>query len=106
MRPFLFVLLFSVTAFGCDGKPLTGPDAQRAVARAKSANISFDSGPIILVDGVRVTSEEALQNLDPKMIESVEIVKRGIAAHTYGPERTQGLIIIKTKRVGAPNRPQ
>jgi len=106
MRFPLFVLLALVILSGCDGKPLTGPDAQRAVAQAQSAHLTFDSGPVILVDGVRVTSEEALQKLDPKMIESVEILKRGIAAHayTYGPEHTQGLIIIKTKRV-APNQP-
>jgi hypothetical protein len=106
MRFSLFALLALVILSGCDGKPLTGPDAQRAVAQAKSAHLSFDSGPVILVDGVRVTSEEALQKLDPKMIESVEILKRGVAAHSYGPERTTGLIIIKTKRLAAPNPPR
>ncbi len=106
MRFSVFGLLALVILSGCDGKPLTGPDAQRAVAQAKGARLNFDSGPAILVDGVRVTSEEALQKLDPETIESVEIVKRGVAAHTYGPEHTTGLIIIKTKRLVAPNPPR
>ena len=106
MRFSVFALLALVVLSGCDGKPLTGPDAQRAVAQAKGAHLNFDSGPVILVDGVRVTSQEALQKLDPKTIESVEIFKRGVAAHTYGPEHTTGLIIVKTKHLVAPNPPR
>ena len=106
MRFSVFPLSVLVILSGCDGKPLTGPDVQRAVAQAKGARLNFDSGPVILVDGVRVTSEEALQKLDPKTIESVEILKGGVATQTYGPEHTTGLIIIKTKRPVAPNPPR
>ena len=101
MRPIVFALLVAVAALGCDGKPLTGPDAQRVVARAKSAHLNFDSGPLIIVDGVRLESGSLIRDLDPAMIESVEIVKRTVAPSTYGPKGSRGVILITTKRFAA-----
>ena len=101
MRFAVFALLAAVSVSGCDGKPLTGPDAQHAVAEAQSSRVTLDTGLVIMVDGVRVPSQDALQKLDPRMIESVEIVKGRGAEFGSRPERMQGLILIKTKRSAA-----
>jgi outer membrane receptor protein involved in Fe transport len=109
MRPVLFALLVAVTALGCDGKRLTGPDAQRVVAQAQRAHLNFenahlnsDSGPLISVDGVRFGSDSLpMRDLDPATIESVEIVKGTVAPSTYGPNSSRGVILITTKRFAA-----
>ena len=99
MRPILFALLVAVPSLSCDGKRLTGPEAQRVVAQAKSAQLNFDSGPLIFVDGVRLGSDTLpMQDLDPATIESVEIVKGTVAPSTYGPKGSRGVILITTKR--------
>ena len=95
MRLFLFAILASATALACDGKPLTGPAAQRAVALVKSEDIRFDFGPLFLVDGVPITSD---RNLDPATIESVQVIKGTVATSTYGPKGSRGVVLIKTKR--------
>jgi len=105
MRFASFAILVPLAALACDGKPLTGPDAQRVVEHAKSAHINFDSGPVIFVDGVRVDANRTIQDLDPATIESVEIVKSTVAPSTYGSTAAgRGVIRITTKKFAASHR--
>jgi len=105
MRIALFAMLVTLAALGCDGKPLTGPDAQRVVEQAKSAHINFDSGPVIFLDGVRVDGNSTIQNLDPATIESVEIVKSTVAPSTYGSKAAgRGVVRITTKKFASSHR--
>ena len=104
MRPILLALLVSL-AVACDGKPLTGPDAQRVVAQAKDAKGTLASGALVFVDGVRLASDKTLQELDPTNVETVEVVKGAAATRLYGPEGTSGVILITTKRAAATPAP-
>ena len=101
MRPASFALLVPLTLIACDGKPLTGPDAQRAVATAKHQDGKLPAGTIVLIDGVRLTSDQSLNQLDPSSVQSVEILKGDAARHRYGPDATRGVILITTKRSSA-----
>ena len=105
MRPILLALLVSLATAGCDGKPVTGPEAQRVVAQAKQRNMILRSGALMLVDGVRLTSDKSLQELDPTTIERVEILKGAAARRLYGTEGERGVILITTKRAAATPAP-
>jgi TonB-dependent SusC/RagA subfamily outer membrane receptor len=94
----LLILPVLAMAAGCDGRRISGPEAQRVVVQAKTAHTSVTSGPLIFVDGVRLVSDQAAQDLDPSAIESIEIVKGTVAKSTYGSEGARGVIFITTKR--------
>jgi len=101
MRPTLLALLVPLAAVACDGKPVTGPEAQRVVAQAKETRGPLATGALVLVDGVRLASDKSLQDLDPTTVETVEVVKGAAASRLYGPEAARGVILITTKRAAA-----
>ncbi len=75
MRLTLLALLVPLATVGCDGKPVTGPEAQRVVAQAKDRHGTLISGALVLVDGVRLASDKSLQEFDPTTVETVEVLK-------------------------------
>ncbi len=101
MRPILLALLVPLATAGCDGRPVTGPDAQRVVAQGQQRHGALPSGVLVLVDGVRVASDKTLQEFDPTTVETVEVLKGVAARRLYGPEGEHGVILITTKRGGA-----
>ncbi|MBQ6287517.1 MAG: TonB-dependent receptor [Bacteroidales bacterium] len=75
-----------------DGKP----------GRAASFNIrgttSLNGGsPLILIDGVP-SSESQLNNLSPKDVENISILKDAASAAIYGARGTYGVILVQTKK--------
>jgi len=89
-------------------------------------SLTLDDSPIIIVDGVRINSDNfqripsgitfqdaqlgtreaavsRINDLNPEDIESIEIIKGPAAATLYGTEATSGVIQIITKR-GRPGR--
>lgn len=70
-----------------------------------------DTGtPLYVVDGVPfqaftsdVTGANTLANLDPSMIESIEVLKDAAAASLYGSRASNGVILITTKK-GRPGK--
>ncbi len=98
MRPTTLALLLPLAVGACDGRPITGPEAQRVVATARPRDGNVPAGMIVLVDGVRLTSAQSLNQLDPATVESVEILKGHAAQLKYGPDATRGAILITTKR--------
>ena len=105
MRLTLLALLVPLATVGCDGKPVTGPEAQRVVAQAKDRHGALVSGALVLVDGVRLASDKSLQELDPTTVETVEVLKGDAARRLYGPEGERGVIVITTKRGAATHPP-
>ena len=97
----LLILPVLAMAAGCNARHISGPEAERVVVQAKTAHASITSGPLIFVDGVRLVSDHAAQDLDPATVESVEIVKGTVAKSTYGSEGARGVILITTKRRAA-----
>jgi TonB-linked SusC/RagA family outer membrane protein len=89
-----------------------GGDVALQVRAPNTINLSTE--PIVIVDGVRYTSNAAarvnlgsgnfvestspLNDLNPNEIESIEIAKGPSAATLYGTDAANGVIILKTKR--------
>jgi TonB-linked SusC/RagA family outer membrane protein len=77
--------------------------------RGSSTMREVSQGPLIYIDGVRVNNimtsgtrdVSRMDDLDPGMIESMEIIKGPAAATLYGTEAANGVINIITKRGAA-----
>ena len=76
--------------------------------RGSSTMRRVNDGPLVYVDGVRVSNRmesggrdvSRIDDLDPAMIESLEVIKGPAAATLYGTEAANGVINIKTKGGG------
>ena len=77
--------------------------------RGSSTMRTVNDGPLIYIDGIRVSNRmesgpsrgsdvSRIDDMDPAMIESIEIIKGPAAATLYGTEAANGVINIKTKR--------
>lgn len=61
-------------------------------------SISFDSNPLIVVDGIAVgTDADFLSSLDMNDVESIEVLKDAASAAIYGSRGANGIIMITTK---------
>jgi TonB-linked SusC/RagA family outer membrane protein len=101
---------------GMVGLPSGGLTGEGAKIRIRgNASLSQSNEPIIFVDGIRINTgggQEAngnvgssrLDDIDPRSIERIEVLKGAAAATLYGTEASNGVIQIFTKRgiVGAP----
>ena len=79
-----------------------------------SASLGLSGDPLIYVDGIRIANDRraiargwarsTLDDINPKDIESIEIIKGPAASTLYGTEASNGVIQIITKRgvTGAP----
>ena len=73
--------------------------------RGSSTMRLVNDGPLVYIDGVRVNNSmesgssdvSRIDDLDPSMIESIEIIKGPAAATLYGTEAANGVIQIITK---------
>lgn len=73
--------------------------------RGSSTMRLVNDGPLVYIDGVRVNNRmesgtrdvSRIDDLDPAMIESMEVIKGPAAATLYGTEAANGVINIKTK---------
>jgi TonB-linked SusC/RagA family outer membrane protein len=76
--------------------------------RGSSTMRLVNDGPLIYIDGVRVNNQmesgtrdvSRIDDLDPAMIESMEVIKGPAAATLYGTEAANGVINIRTKGGG------
>ena len=101
--------------------PGTGQVGAGPQIRIRGVNsFSLNGNPLIYIDGARVNNDVAqgisvqgfgsgissrLNDIDPDMIESIEIIKGPAAATLYGTEATNGVIQIITKRGKVGQRP-
>ncbi len=61
-------------------------------------SISFDSNPLIVVDGIAVgTDADFLASLDMNDVESIEVLKDAASSAIYGSRGANGIILITTK---------
>lgn len=64
----------------------------------KEASIlTQDTTPLYVLDGVKMKKGESIDNLDPKNIASVTVLKDKSATEIYGAAGANGVVIIKTK---------
>ncbi|MEM6343520.1 MAG: TonB-dependent receptor [Bacteroidota bacterium] len=79
----------------------TNPAAGEApVIRVRGqGSISFDSNPLIVVDGIAVgTDADFLSSLDMNDVESIEVLKDAASSAIYGSRGANGIIMITTKQ--------
>jgi len=62
--------------------------------RGYSSNSGSGLGPLLIVDGLKVSS---IDYLDPNMIESMEVLKDAASAAIYGAQAGNGVVLITTK---------
>ncbi|HEX8272041.1 MAG TPA: SusC/RagA family TonB-linked outer membrane protein [Longimicrobiaceae bacterium] len=94
----------------------SGTSGSASRIRIRGSNsVSLSNEPLVIVDGVRVTSDATstlgtwqtpsrLNDLNPEDIENIEVLKGPAAAALYGTAAANGVIQVTTKRgrVGAP----
>jgi TonB family protein len=54
--------------------------------------------PLYIVNGVQFSDTLSLTNIDPKSIQSIDVIKGSSAAATYGDKAKNGVVIITTKK--------
>ncbi len=86
------------------------PGAANAIRIRGSSSISAGNEPLVVVDGIPVTTGDygqvgfsgqridALADINPNDIESITVLKDASAAAIYGARATNGVILITTKR--------
>jgi TonB-dependent starch-binding outer membrane protein SusC len=76
----------------------TGEPGGRPMIRIRGTNsINTDADPLFVVDGIAGVSN-ALENLNPNDIQSIDILKDASATAIYGARGANGVVIITTKR--------
>ena len=85
-----------------------GAGQAAAIRLRRSSSVAIPADPIIYIDGIRMQSDRrevgrttaisGLNDIDPRDIESIEIIKGPAAATLYGTEAANGVIQIITKR--------
>ena len=87
--------------------PLSGKVAGLEIARSSASKdimirgaASFDSSkkPLYILDG-KVSSLEYIKSINPKIIESVNVLKKDAATSLYGAQAANGVVVIKTKNL-------
>jgi len=61
-------------------------------------SIKADNNPLYVVDGVPLMSSSGIETLNPRDIESIDILKDASATAIYGSRGANGVIIITTKQ--------
>lgn len=73
-----------------------GPGAAVTIKVRGGGSITQDNTPLYVVDGIQM--EDALSNLSPQDIESVDVLKDAASTSIYGARGANGVVIITTKR--------
>jgi len=94
--------VLTISAVACDGEPLTGPDAQAAYSQAVSHYPTVPGTAVVFVDDQRMPVGTRLDQLDPKDIVRVELLKGDAAARLYGNGARQGVIRVYTVHAARP----
>lgn len=82
---------------------LPGTDAQIVIRGI--GTLTAGNKPLIVVDGFPLTEGSSLTSINPKDIESIDILKDAASAAIYGSRAANGVILIKTKE-GIAGKPQ
>jgi TonB-dependent starch-binding outer membrane protein SusC len=73
----------------------SGPGSEPVVRIRGIGSISLSPNPLYVIDGVPAGG---LNNIDPKDIESLEVLKDASAAAIYGSRASNGVVLITTKK--------
>ena len=77
-----------------DGRPNGGQ--RRILVRGLST--LGNTNPLFVIDGVPTLNQQTFQNIDPSLIESLQVLKDAAAGSIYGARASNGVIIVTTKQ--------
>ena len=77
-----------------DGRPNGG---QRTFL-IRGLNTLGNTSPLIIIDGIPTVNQGAFQDMDPELIESVQVLKDATSASIYGSRASNGVVIVTTKK--------
>jgi TonB-linked SusC/RagA family outer membrane protein len=72
-------------------------DAASLLVRGRSS-VNLSNSPLLVVDGIALSADASINDINPNDIESIEILKDPSAVAIYGVQGSNGVILITTKR--------
>lgn len=85
-------------AAGVDIKSSERPGTIGSVRIRGNRSLSASNSPLYVVDGVPLMSSSSIETLNPRDIESIDILKDASATAIYGSRGANGVIIVTTKQ--------
>ncbi|AMR32280.1 hypothetical protein A0256_13055 [Mucilaginibacter sp. PAMC 26640] len=76
-----------------DGSPGAAPSI-----RIRGTGTLNDANPLIVIDGIPTSNPDALSDVNPNDIASVDILKDASAAAIYGTRAANGVVLVTTKK--------
>ena len=76
-----------------DGSPGAAPSI-----RIRGTGTINDANPLVVVDGVPTSNPDALSDINPNDIASVDILKDASAAAIYGTRAANGVVLVTTRK--------
>lgn len=76
-----------------DGSPGAAPSI-----RIRGTGTINDANPLIVIDGVPTSNPDALSDINPNDIASVEILKDASSSAIYGTRAANGVVLVTTKK--------
>jgi iron complex outermembrane receptor protein len=84
---------------GVNVTPGTGAPGSEGIIRIRmGASLSASNDPLIVIDGVPISSGAPLSSINPNDIETYTILKDASATAIYGSRASNGVVIITTKK--------
>jgi TonB-linked SusC/RagA family outer membrane protein len=74
-------------------------EAADILVRGKNS-VNLNNSPLLVVDGIALSADASINDINPNDIESIEILKDPSAVAIYGVQGSNGVILITTKRGG------
>ncbi|RZJ39725.1 MAG: VWA domain-containing protein, partial [Chryseobacterium sp.] len=81
---------------------ISGSLSQNILIRG-AASLNGNNQPLVVIDGI-VANLNSLSKLNPQQIKSVEVLKDASATAIYGNRASNGVIIVKTKKLSRKER--
>jgi TonB-linked SusC/RagA family outer membrane protein len=85
-------------AAGVDIKSSERPGTIGSVRIRGNRSLTASNSPLYVVDGVPLMSSSSIETLNPRDIESIDILKDASATAIYGSRGANGVIIVTTKQ--------
>ncbi len=84
---------------GVNVVPGTGNPGSEGIIRIRmGASLSASNDPLVVIDGVPISSGAPLSTINPNDIESYTVLKDASATAIYGSRASNGVVIITTKK--------
>ncbi|WP_374446493.1 VWA domain-containing protein [Epilithonimonas sp.] len=80
------------------GLEITSSSSSKDIMIRGAASVDSSKKPLYIVNG-KVSSLESIKSINPKIIESVNILKKEAATSLYGAQAINGVVVIKTKNL-------